>query len=103
MAKASCDVVAARGAVDISGAAFFGDVWPQHSYPAINTEFEALRLMPASRMTAKHEKEHRDKKDTKGKKEHKEHPEHKEHKDDADIIQHKMVAVLDEARVTKER
>ncbi len=46
--------------------------------------------MPALRMPAKHEKQ-RDQKDT------------TEHKDDADIIQHKLVAVLDEVRVKTER
>ena len=42
-------------------------------------------------MTAKHEKEPKDKKDR------------KEHKDDAEIIRDKLVAVLDEVRLSSER
>ena len=103
MATARCDVNAARRAVNISGAAFFHDVWTDHIYPAIHTEHDALRVMPASRMAAKHEKEHKGKKDKKDTKDKKEHTEHKEHKDDADIIRDKSVAVLDEVRVTTER
>ncbi len=100
MATASGDVNAARRAVSISGAAFFHDVWTEQIYPAIHKEYDALRVMPASRMTAKHEKEHKDKKDKRGKPEHKEH---KEHRDDADIIHDRLVAVLEEVRVKTER
>ncbi len=88
------NVMARRDAVNSNGSAFFHDVWIDHIYPEISNEYDALRLMPASRMTAKHEKEPKDKKDKK---------EHKEHKDDADIIHHRMVAALDEARVKTER
>ena len=88
---------ARRDAVNSNGSAYFRDVWDELIYPAIRNEYDALRLMPASRMTAKHEKEPKDKKDKKDKKEH------KEHKDDADIIRDKLVAVLDEVRLTSER
>ena len=94
MAMARRDAHAARRAVNSNGSAFFHDVWKDHIYPETKHEYDALRLMPASRMTAKHEKEQKDKK---------EHKEHKEHKDDADISRDKLVAVLDEARVTTER
>ncbi len=90
MAKASSDVAAARGEDHISGASFFRDAWSQHIYPSIKIQYAAIRLMPALRMTAKHEKL-MDKKNT------------KEHKDDADIIQDKKVAVLEEVRVKTER
>ena len=80
MAQASCDVVAVRSAVSISGAALFRDVWTDHLYQAIHNECDPLRVMPASRMTAKHEKELKDTKDKKDK------MEHKEHMDDAYII-----------------
>ncbi len=53
--------------------------------------YDALRVMPASRMTAKHEKEHKGKKDTSDKVEHKAR---KERKDDACIIQDRVVAVV---------
>ena len=73
MAMAGFDVTAARRAVNSSGSAFFHEVWAEHIYPQIENEYDALRVMPASRMTAKHEKEHKDKKDSKDNMEHKEH------------------------------
>ena len=85
------NAAARRDAVSSNGSAFFRDVWIEQIYPEIRLEYGALRLMPASRMTAKHEKEPKDKKDK------------KEHKDDADIIRDKLVAVLDEVRVKTER
>ena len=83
-----------RDAVSINGSVFFHDFGVEHIYPEIKNEYDALRLMPASRMTAKHEKEPKDKKDKK---------EHKEHTDDAEITRDKLVAVLDEVRLTSER
>ena len=91
------NAVARRDDVNSNGSAFFRDVWVEQIYPEIRNEYDALRLMPASRMTAKHETEPKDKKDKKDKKEH------KEHKDDAEIFRDKLIAVLDEVRLSSER
>ncbi len=88
------NAMARRDAVNSNGSAFFRDDWIEQMYPEIRIEYDALRLVPASRMTAKHEKEPKDKEEHKG---------HAEHKDDAEIIRDKLVAVLDEVRVKTER
>ena len=90
MAKASSDVAAARGEDHINGASFFRDAWSQHIYPSVKIQYEAIKLMPALRMKAKHEKLMEKKNNT-------------EHRADADIIQDKLVAVMEEVRVKGER
>ena len=52
----SSDVVAASGAVDISGAESFRDAWARRIYPVIKPDYEELMLMTPLRMKAKQEK-----------------------------------------------
>ena len=51
----SSDVVAASGAVDISGTESFRDVWATQTHPAIKHDYEELMLMIPLRTKAKQE------------------------------------------------
>ena len=67
--------------VAINDSAAFREVWAHTIYPVIQPRYDALRLLPSSRMTAKlTERGNKDKKDK------------KEHTADADIIHQKMTA-----------
>ena len=79
-------------AVAINDSAAFREVWAHTIFPSIQQRYDALRLLPSSRMMAKlTEGDKKEKKDT------------KEPTADADIIHHKMTQVLGEVRECGER
>ena len=103
---ASSDDVVASGAVNISGAESFRDVWVRQIYPLIKPDYEELLMATPLRMKAKHDKTLErisEKKDKKEKKEEKDKKEKTESREEGECMLRKIESVVMEVREKSER